>query len=138
MTIEKLMQKLSQYDPQTEVYLGKYQRFGSNFIYDIKTIEEKTLEVWWENKRKKAVILIEDEQMGTITDEQDEAEDIAERMRDNDWEYDDCLRLCQLAEIEDEFLEAVKAENDADPDPDHTSDHVVLEAAEILCVDILS
>ena len=79
MTVKELIDKLSSYDPNTEVMIGKYQRYGSDFAYEIKRIESDMMfssSGFRDNIQKGDVIfLLEGSQEGTMAEPEDEWED---------------------------------------------------------------
>ena len=76
MTVGELIEMLSQYDPDTYVMVGKYQRYGSDFAYDINDIEDKKkFSAFYGNDDDNVIFILEGEQAGTMNDKDDDDDD---------------------------------------------------------------
>lgn len=81
MTVGELIEYLNQYDEDTEVCIGMYQHYGSDFVYNISDVEEGGYYAFYGKDKDNVVLLIEGQQKGTIKkednydDEDDDFED---------------------------------------------------------------
>ena len=81
MTVKNLIEMLQQYDEGTEIMIGKYQRYGSDFAYEIKRIEDrKVFSGYFDGENSNVIFLLEGSQEGTMADA-DETDDW-----DEDWD----------------------------------------------------
>jgi len=75
MTVKGLISWLQDYDEDTEVMIGMYQRYGSDFAYTIDQIEDsKEFRGFYGDDKEDVIFLLEGEQCGVIADK-DEWED---------------------------------------------------------------
>ena len=76
MTVKELIEKLSKYDPNTEVMIGMYQKYGSDFAYEIAGIESSMM--FSSNGFREdipqgdVIFLLEGSAEGTMADPEDE------------------------------------------------------------------
>lgn len=83
MTVKNLIEMLQQYDGNTEVMIGKYQRYGSDFAYTIKGIEDdKILSGSFGDDREDVIFLLEGSQEGTMA-EAEEFDDLDEEIEED-------------------------------------------------------
>ena len=75
MTVKGLISWLQNYDEDTEVMIGMYQDYGSDFAYTIDEIEDsKGFRSFYGDDKEDVIFLLEGEQCGVIADK-DEWED---------------------------------------------------------------
>jgi len=75
MTVKGLISWLQNYDEDTEVMIGMYQRYGSDFAYIIDEIEDtKGFHSFYGDDKEDVIFLLEGDQCGVIADK-DEWED---------------------------------------------------------------
>lgn len=73
MTVAELKNMLSYYDDETEVMIGMYQRYGSDFAYDIDEIEDtKSFHGFYGEYNDDVIFLLDGGQVGVIGDKYDE------------------------------------------------------------------
>lgn len=73
MTVAELRNMLSDYDGETEVMIGMYQRYGSDFAYALDEIEDtKSFSAFFGGDNDDVIFLLEGEQIGVIADKEDE------------------------------------------------------------------
>ena len=65
MTVRDLIDELENFDEDTEVCLGMFQNYGSDFTMRIAEIEEYEVNNW-DGEDESMVVLIEGRQFGTI------------------------------------------------------------------------
>ena len=79
MTIGELINALEGYDEDMEVCIGMYQRYGSNFTYDIcDELEVNGINKFYGEDIDEAVMLIMGTQMGSIKYEEEEEDEYYE------------------------------------------------------------
>ena len=87
MKVSELMEMLSAYDDNIEVMIGNYQRYGSDFAYEINGIEDKMVFAsYWSGEvdtNRKVIFLLEGSQEGTMAAPEDD-DDIFD---DEEYEY---------------------------------------------------
>lgn len=72
MKVKTLINWLQDYDEDTEVMIGMYQRYGSDFAYNIDQIEDdKGFRSFYGEDKEDVIFLIEGEQVGAIADKED-------------------------------------------------------------------
>ena len=73
MKVKTLISWLSDYDDDTEVMIGMYQIYGSDFAYTIEEIEDKkAFEGFYGEHEDNVIFLLEGDQCGVIADEEEE------------------------------------------------------------------
>lgn len=72
MTIGELINVLEGYDEDMEVCIGMYQRYGSNFTYDVCDVEVNGINQFYGEDIDEAVMLIMGTQTGSIKYEEDD------------------------------------------------------------------
>lgn len=76
MKVKDLIEKLKQFDENQEVMLGEYQRYGSDFAYDIGKLQIGKLEPMYSKcDNSKYLFIILGQQYGTIKDDDDFEDD---------------------------------------------------------------
>lgn len=77
MTVGNLKAILDCYDDEQKIVIGEYQRYGSNFVYNIcNDVEENGIYKFYGNDIKNGVVmLILGNQIGTIKQYDDEEDD---------------------------------------------------------------
>jgi hypothetical protein len=72
MTVGELKQRIEEYNDDTEVMIGVYQNYGSDFAYSVDEIEdEKMLRAFYGDDEKDVIFLLEGYQCGTMADADD-------------------------------------------------------------------
>lgn len=66
MTVGELKEILEEYEEEQEVYIGQYQNYGSDFTYDIESVEVNDMRSFHGNDKDNVVLIIEGTQSGTI------------------------------------------------------------------------
>lgn len=65
-TVGELIEELEQYDENKKVVIGLEQVYGSDFAYDIYSIDECPVSEFYESREYSAVVLREGRQIGTV------------------------------------------------------------------------
>lgn len=69
MTVSELISMLEEYDGDTEVVIAEYQRYGSDFAYDVGEVEEGLYNDWDDEdgeEPKECVQIMLGSQIGTM------------------------------------------------------------------------
>ena len=69
MTVSELISMLEEYDGDTEVVIAEYQRYGSDFAYDVGEVEEGLYNDWGDEdseEPKECVQIMLGSQIGTM------------------------------------------------------------------------
>ena len=66
MTVGELMYELERFDEDTEVYIGEYQDYGSDFAYSLTDVETNDISTFYGDDIKSAPMLIIGSQRGVI------------------------------------------------------------------------
>lgn len=65
MTVANLISILENFDEDMEVMIGKFQNFGSDFVYEINDADEYTVNAFWGDDYN-AVLILQGSQEGVI------------------------------------------------------------------------
>ena len=66
MTVGELIHELQRFSEDEEVYVGEYQDYGSNFVYDVTDVERNGISKFYGKDVKSAPMLIMGSQCGVI------------------------------------------------------------------------
>lgn len=76
MTVEELIEILSQFNPDEEVVIGMEQRYGSNFIMEIRNVYKRDVEPFDYNNDEpvNCVVITQGSEIGTACYETEDNE----------------------------------------------------------------
>lgn len=67
MTVQDLIDELEALNPESEVYIGMYQDYGSNFAHGVLSVlSEHTVKAFYGNDDESATVLVMGSQYGTL------------------------------------------------------------------------